>query len=99
TGRRRWHCLCSIPRREMRRARAGPYTRAGERMITVGDRSVGRLAGDVRRLDPEMLELSLLVPQWQVEALELAARGRGLTAGQLIRRLIGNYCATLHAVE
>jgi hypothetical protein len=70
-----------------------------ERTITVSDRLTGRSAGDVRRLDPEMLELSLLVPQWQVEALEMAARGRGLTAGQLIRRLIGSYCATLHAVE
>ena len=70
-----------------------------ERTITVSDRLAGRSAGDVRRLDPEVLELSLLVPQWQMEALELAARGRGLTAGQLIRRLIGNYCATLHAGE
>jgi hypothetical protein len=69
-----------------------------ERMMTVSDRLAGRSAGDCR-LDPEVLELSLLVPQWQVEALEMAARGRGLTAGQLIRRLIGNYCATLHAGE
>jgi hypothetical protein len=70
-----------------------------ERTITVSDRLPGRSAGDVRRLDPDVLELSLLVPQWQMEALEMAARGRGLTAGQLIRRLIGNYCATLHAGE
>jgi len=70
-----------------------------ERVTTVSDRLTGRLAGDVRRLDSEVLELSLLLPQWQVDALEMAARGRGLTAGQLIRRLIGNYCATLHAAE
>ena len=68
-------------------------------MIPVSDRLAGRLAGDGCRFEPEVLELSLLLPQWQVEALESAARGRGLTAGQLIRRLIGNYCATLHAVE
>ncbi|HTK77123.1 MAG TPA: hypothetical protein VL371_17790 [Gemmataceae bacterium] len=70
-----------------------------ETAITVSERLSGRSAGDIRRHDAEVLELSLLVPQWQVEALEMAARGRGLTAGQLIRRLIGNYCATLHAVE
>ena len=28
---------------------------------------------------------------------ESAARGRGLTAGQMLRRLIGSYCATLPA--
>jgi hypothetical protein len=72
---------------------------SGERMVTVSDRLGGRLGGDVRRLEPEVQELSLLLPQWQVEALEIAARGRGLTAGQLIRRLIGSYCANLHAVE
>jgi hypothetical protein len=61
-----------------------------------------RLAGagvEVSRLDHGLVELSLLVPQWQVEALEVAARGRGLTAGQMLRRLIGNYCATLPAAE
>ena len=68
-------------------------------MYDVSERLAGRLGGDVRRIDPEMLELSLLLPQWQVEALESAARGRGLSAGQLIRRLIGNYCATLHVAE
>jgi hypothetical protein len=59
-----------------------------------------RLAGasvEVSRLDHGLVELSLLVPQWQVEALELAARGRGLTTGQMLRRLIGSYCATLPA--
>ena len=68
-------------------------------MTPVSDRLGRRLAGEVRRFDSEIQELSLLLPQWQIEALEAAARGRGLTAGQLIRRLIGNYCATLHAGE
>jgi hypothetical protein len=59
-----------------------------------------RLSGaapEVARLDYGLVELSLLLPQWQVDALDLAARGRGLTAGQMLRRLIGHYCATLPA--
>jgi hypothetical protein len=44
----------------------------------------------VSRLDAEMVELSLLLPQWQVEVLETAARGQGLTAGQMLRRIIGD---------
>lgn len=43
----------------------------------------------------DLVELSLLVPQWQVDAIELAAHGRGLTTGQMLRRLISTYCATL----
>jgi hypothetical protein len=69
------------------------------RATEAGERLGGWAGGECHRLDPEMVELSLLVPQWQVEALELAARGRGLTAGQMLRRLIGNYCATLPAAE
>ena len=42
------------------------------------------------RLDGGMVELSLLLPQWQVEALETAAHGQGLTAGQMLRRIIGD---------
>ena len=51
------------------------------------------LAGPGReptRLDGGMVELSLLLPQWQVEALETAAHGQGLTAGQMLRRIIGD---------
>ena len=39
-----------------------------------------------------MVELSLLLPQWQAEALEVAA-DRGLTAGQMLRRVISSYLA------
>ena len=56
-------------------------------------------AAEVSRLGPDLVELSLLLPQWQVEALDLAARGRGLTAGQMLRRLIGQFCATLPAAD
>jgi hypothetical protein len=57
-----------------------------------------RLSGapfEVSRLDQGLAELSLLLPQWQVDALDAVARARGLTTGQMLRRLIGQYCATL----
>ena len=40
--------------------------------------------------EPQVMELSLHLPSWQVSALENLARQRGLTTGQLLRRLIGN---------
>jgi hypothetical protein len=39
----------------------------------------------------DVMEITLLLPGWQVEALEAAARDRGLTAGQMVRRLIREY--------
>lgn len=39
------------------------------------------------------IELRLLMPGWQWAALEEAARRRGLTVGQLLRRLIAAYLA------
>lgn len=53
-----------------------------------------RLTGavkDVARLDGGVVELSLLLPQWQVEALEVAASVRGISAGQMLRRVINSY--------
>jgi hypothetical protein len=38
-----------------------------------------------------IVELALLLPDWEAAALEEAAHRRGLTAGQLIRRLIQDY--------
>ena len=39
--------------------------------------------------DNEVVELALLLPRWQAEALENAAYQRGLTAGQMLRKMIG----------
>ena len=77
--------------------RKGRSNMSVARVTEVYDRFGGRLGGDVRRCDADVVELSLLLPQWQVEALEAAAHGRGLTTGQMLRRLIRNYCATLPA--
>jgi hypothetical protein len=56
----------------------------------------GRLAGlapDVGDADNDLVELALVLPRWQVDALAAAARSDGLTAGQALRRLIRGYCA------
>ena len=42
-------------------------------------------------LDGEIVEFSVLLPGWQAAALEAAARGQGLTAGQMVRRLIQDF--------
>ena len=38
--------------------------------------------------DPDMVEVSMLLPRWQLIGLESAAKQRGMSAGQLLRRLI-----------
>ena len=39
-------------------------------------------------LDCEVAELSLLLPAWQVAALEQAAQAEGITVAQLLRRAV-----------
>ena len=41
-------------------------------------------------LDADVIELALLLPRWQAQALQAAARQRGMSAAQMLRRLIGN---------
>ena len=40
--------------------------------------------------DFDVIELPILLPEWQVNALEVAARERGMTIGQLLRRLFSD---------
>jgi hypothetical protein len=51
------------------------------------------LAADVARQDQEVVELPLLLPRWQALELEAAARRRGMTTGQMLRRVIGEMLA------
>jgi hypothetical protein len=51
------------------------------------------LASDVARQDQEVVELPLLLPRWQALELEAAARRRGMTTGQMIRRVLGEMLA------
>jgi len=46
-------------------------------------------SSDLGRLDQEVIELPLLLPRWQAMELEAAASRRGMTTGQMIRRVIG----------
>ncbi len=39
----------------------------------------------------DVAEISVLVPGWQLAALDNAARLRGLTSGQLVRRLVRDF--------
>lgn len=54
------------------------------------------------RADQEVVELALLLPLWQAMQLEAAASRRGMTTGQMLRRVIGEMLATqpaAHAVS
>ena len=50
-------------------------------------------AGGPARSDHEVVELQLLLPRWQAAALEAAARQRGMTSGQILRRVIADLFA------
>jgi hypothetical protein len=39
----------------------------------------------------EVAEISLLLPGWQLAALECAAEARGITSAQLVRRLLRDF--------
>jgi len=43
---------------------------------------------EITPIDDEIVELALLLPRWQAEALEAAAYNRGITAGQMLRKLV-----------
>ena len=45
------------------------------------------------RTDQEVVELALLLPLWQAVELEAAASRRGMTTGQMLRRVIGELLA------
>jgi hypothetical protein len=40
---------------------------------------------------PDVAEISLLLPGWQLVALESAAQSRGITSAQLVRRLLRDF--------
>jgi hypothetical protein len=39
----------------------------------------------------DVIELPLLIPEWQLDALEEAARERNMTVGQYVRRLFSDH--------
>jgi hypothetical protein len=42
-------------------------------------------------LTGDVVEISLFLPGWQAARLERAASNQGLTAAQMMRRLLGHY--------
>jgi hypothetical protein len=47
------------------------------------------LPTDSSGVDAEIVEIPLLLPRWQILALESVAEEHGLTTGQMLRRMIG----------
>jgi len=54
---------------------------------------------EISRLDGEMVELALLLPSWQANALEDAAADQGLTTGQMVRTLIRDFFDQVHGLR
>jgi len=52
------------------------------------------VSSDAVRSDQEVVELALLLPLWQAMELEATARRRGMTTGQMLRRVIGELLAS-----
>jgi hypothetical protein len=52
---------------------------------------LSRLTGFSADDPPDVAEVSLLLPGWQLAALESAAQSQGLTSGQLVRRLLREF--------
>lgn len=46
---------------------------------------------DLGRLNDDVVEMSLLLPGWQLAALETMARSQGQSAGQMLRGLVRKF--------
>jgi hypothetical protein len=46
---------------------------------------------DLPPLNGDVVEISLFLPGWQASRLEREAANQGLTAAQMMRRLLGHY--------
>ena len=56
---------------------------------TLGHDGGAVAAPEMTALDAEMVEVALLLPRWQAVALSAAAKQRGMSAAQMLRRMIG----------
>ncbi len=54
---------------------------------------VRSVSGSPASVDYDVIELPILLPEWQVNALEAAAYERGMTIGQLLRRTFADMFA------
>jgi hypothetical protein len=65
-------------------------SRAGDAVQPLFD----AISPNAARSDQEVVELALLLPLWQAMELEAAASRRGMTTGQMLRRVIGELLAS-----
>ncbi len=45
-------------------------------------------AREITSIDADFIEVALLLPRWQAAALQVSARQQGMSAGQMLRRII-----------
>jgi hypothetical protein len=50
-------------------------------------------SGSFHSPEGEVVEIPLLLPNWEVKALETAAHGCGLTAGEMVRQIVRAFIA------
>lgn len=60
-------------------------------MIEFSDLPFGVEEPDTPRIDGDVVELSLLLPGWQLSKLETVAHRHGLTAGAMVRHLLRDF--------
>jgi hypothetical protein len=61
-------------------------------MTCVGEKSVSDLQGE-SNAESEVVEIPVLLPEWQAVALEDVAHQCGLTAGEMLRMLLADCLA------
>jgi hypothetical protein len=69
---------------------AATHSRAGDTVQPLFD----TISPNLGRRDQEVVEVALLLPLWQAMELEAAAQRRGMTTGQMLRRVIGEMLAS-----
>jgi hypothetical protein len=47
----------------------------------------------------EIVEIPILIPEWQLRLLESAASDSGRTTGQMLRSLISEFCSRRQGLE
>ena len=47
-------------------------------------------------LERDVIEIPLLLPGWQVSALETAAHARGVTAAEMVRQILSEFLSSVH---
>jgi hypothetical protein len=57
----------------------------------MSERIANRIGDGLTLAEREVVEIPLLLPSWQVNALATAAQDRGLTAGQMLRCLLHDF--------